>query len=181
MTTIQSRRKLIVIILLCVAVGGAVMRHRAAPGSTARDVGTLLMLLWVPIIGNVITWLIARLRRPAAPAPSPFDARSVFEPQLQVELTLRPPKLPSEDVPVAAGEHRCALVVGNEAFSARWWVSPDERFRRGAAQALDVEFLAPHLALPKFEPGARFRMLVGDSFIGDGRVLAMIEPDQADR
>ncbi|HET7837847.1 MAG TPA: hypothetical protein VFL43_18675 [Variovorax sp.] len=176
MTTIQSRRKLIVIILLCVALGGAAMRQLAAPGSTLRDIGTLLMLLWVPIIGNVISWLISRLRRPATMAPSPFDERPAFEPQLLVELTLRPPKLPADDIPVPAGEHRCALVIGNEAFSARWWVPPDRSFRRGIPQALEVEFLAPQLALPKFQAEAGFRMLVGESFIGDGRVLRPVEP-----
>jgi len=174
MTTIQSRRKLIVIILLCVAVGGAVMRQFAARGSTLRDIGTLLMLLWVPISGNVISWLIARFRRPALAAPSPFDERVVFEPQLRVELTLRPPLLPSEDVPVPVGEHRCALVLGNEAFSARWWVPPELLFRRGTTQALEMEFLAPQLALPRFEPGASFKMLVGESVIGDGRVLGPV-------
>ncbi|MDM0048000.1 hypothetical protein [Variovorax sp. J22R115] len=176
MTTIQFRRRLIVIILLCVAIGGAVMRHFAAPGSTLRDIGTLLMLLWVPIIGNVIAWLIARIRRPAAPPPSPFDERRAFEPHARVELTLRQPKLPSHDTPVAEGEHRCALVVDNEAFSARWWVRPGEAFRRGTAQTLEVEFLAPALALPRFPADTAFRMLVGESFIGDGRVLQVLEP-----
>ncbi|MDM0017082.1 hypothetical protein [Variovorax saccharolyticus] len=176
MTTIQSRRKLIVIILLCVAVGGAALRQWAAPGSTTRDIGTLLMLLWVPIIGNVISWLIGRLRRPAPPAASPFDERASFDPQLLVELTLRPPLVPAEDIPVPAGEHRCALVIGNEAFSARWWVAPDRSFRRGSPQALEMEFLAPLLALPRFQPGASFRMLVGESFVGDGRVLRRLEP-----
>jgi hypothetical protein len=176
MTTIQSRRKLIVIILLCVAVGGALLRQLAASGSTARDIGTLLMLLWVPIIGNVISWLVGRLRRPDPPAPSPFDERTSFDPQLLVELTLRPPLVPAEDVPVPAGEHRCALVIGNEAFSARWWVAPDRSFRRGTSQALEMEFLAPLLALPRFQPGASFRMLVGEAFVGDGRVLRLVEP-----
>jgi hypothetical protein len=179
MTTIQSRRKLIVIILLCVAVGGALLRQFAAPGSTIRDIGTLLMLLWVPIIGNVISWLIGRLRRPAPPAPSPFDERASFDPQLLVELTLRPPLVPAEDIPVPAGEHRCALVIGNEAFSARWWVAPDRSFRRGTSQTLEMEFLAPLLALPRFQPGASFRMLVGEAFVGDGRVLRPVEPAAA--
>lgn len=176
MTTIQFRRRLIVIILLCVAVGGAFVRHFAAPGSTLRDIGTLMLLLWVPIIGNVIAWLIGRMRRPAAPAASPFDARGPFEPHALVELTLRPPKLPSHDAPVAEGEHRCALVVDNEAFSVRWWVQPGEGFRRGTAQAIEVEFLAPALARPRFLRDTAFRMLVGESFIGDGRVLRLLDP-----
>ena len=50
MTGIQAKRRFIVIALLCVALGGALLRQLSAPGSTARDVGTLLMLLWLPII-----------------------------------------------------------------------------------------------------------------------------------
>jgi len=184
MTTIQARRRLIVIILLCVAVGGALLRHFAAPASTARDVGTLLMLLWLPIIGNVVAWLVAKVRRPAAAAaaavavaPTGFDAAGAFQPHALVELTLRPPELPSDNLPIAEGEHRCALVVDNEGFSARWFVAPGGAFRRGTAQTIQVEFLAPALALPRFPRDAAFRMLVGEFFVGDGRVLQVLGRD----
>ncbi|RST54890.1 hypothetical protein [Variovorax sp. DXTD-1] len=174
MTTIQSRRKLIVAILLCVAVGGAVVRHYATPGSTTRDIGTLLMVLWVPIIGNVIAWLIGKLPRRAPSAePASFDTARAFMPHLRVELTLRPPALPSHDVPLAAGEYRCALVIGNEGFSARWFVPQGEQLERGKPHALDVELLTPDIANARFPEGATFRVLVGDSFIADGRVLQL--------
>lgn len=172
MTTIHSRRKLIVIILLCVAIAGAVVRHYAERGTTTRDIATLLMVLWVPIIGNVIAWLIGRLPRRAPPlAPPSFDARGAFTPHLQVELTLRPPALPVHDVPLGAGEYRCALVVGNEGFSARWIVPQGEALARRKAHVLAIELLAPELAGPRFSQGADFRVMVGDSFIADGRVL----------
>ncbi|VTU17838.1 hypothetical protein SRS16CHR_02111 [Variovorax sp. SRS16] len=169
-TTIQSRRKIIVIVLLCLAAAGALVRQFAEPG-TLRNIGTLMMLLWLPVIGNIISWLVARIRRPAAPGAASFEAGAPFQPHALVELTLRTPMLPSEDTPILAGEHRCALVIDNEGFSARWFVAPGETFRRGVAQTLDVEFLAPALALARFQPGAAFRMLVGESFVGDGRVL----------
>ena len=178
MTTIQARRKLIVVLLLCVAVGGAVLRHLGAPGTTLRDVGTLLMLLWIPVIGNVIAWLIGQLgRKPAtdaAPAAA-VDVLQTFRPQLEVELTLRPAAVPAEDLPIAEGEHHCAFVIGNEGFSGKWRVPEGGSFYRGTPQRLEVEFLAPALALPKFAPGVVFRMLVGESFIGDGRVLQPVE------
>jgi hypothetical protein len=175
MTTIQARRRLIAIVLLCVAVGGALMRHFAAPGSVTRDIGTLLMLLWLPIIGNVIAWLIAKLRRPAAAEPAGFEAGSAFHPHALVELTLRAARLPSEDTAMPEGEHRCALVVDNEGFSARWFVAPGEAIRRGKAQAIRIEFLAPTVALPRFQRDAAFRMLVGESFVGDGHVLQVLD------
>ncbi|SFP64624.1 hypothetical protein [Variovorax sp. 770b2] len=172
MTKIQFRRKLIVIILLCVAVTGAVVRHYAERGTTTRDIATLLMVLWVPIIGNVIAWLIGKLpRRAPPPEPVTFDALGAFTPHLQVEVTLRPTALPVHDVPLAAGEYRCALVIDNEGFSARWFVPPGEMLERGKPHSLEVEFLAPALARPRFAQGADFRVLVGDSFIADGRVL----------
>jgi len=178
MTTIQARRKLIVVLLLCVAVGGAVLRHLGAPGTTLRDVGTLLMLLWIPVIGNVIAWLIGQLRRKpatdAAPAAA-VDVLQTFRPQLEVELTLRPAAVPAEDLPIAEGEHHCAFVIGNEGFTGKWRVPEGGSFYRGTPQRLEVEFLAPALALPKFVPGVVFRMLVGESFIGDGRVLRPVE------
>ena len=176
-TTIQFRRKVIVIVLLCLAAAGAIVRQFAEPG-TLRNIGTLMMLLWLPIIGNIISWLVARIRRPAAPAAPDFEPGRAFHPHALVELTLRTPMLPSEDTPIGAGEHRCALVLDNEGFSARWFVAPGEAFRRGVARTVQVEFLTPALALPRFERDAAFRMLVGESFVGDGRVLQLLpQPD----
>lgn len=177
MTGIQAKRRFIVIALLCVALGGALLRQVSEPGSTARDVGTLLMLLWLPIIGNVIAWLIAKLRRPVAAEPVGFEAGSTFHPHALVEFTLRASQLPSEDSLVLEGEHRCALVVDNEGFSARWIVAPGQAFRRGTAQTLQVEFLKPAIALPRFQRDAAFRMLVAESFVGDGRVLELLGHD----
>ena len=175
MTTLQARRKLIVIVLLCIAVCGAVLRHFADRGSTLRDFGTLLMLLWLPIIGNVIAWLVSkrprRAPRAAAVAPPSFDTAGAFTPHARVALTFRKPGLPSQDVPIAPGEYRCALVVDKEGFSARWVVPPGEALERGKPAVLDVEFLSPAVAQPKFAQGAQFRVLIGEAFIADGRVL----------
>jgi hypothetical protein len=174
-TKIQFRRKVIVIVLLGVAVGGAVVRHYATPGTTTRDIATLLMVLWVPIIGNVIAWLISKRprRAPSAPAVAPpsFDTAGTFTPHARVELTFRKPALPSQDAPIAPGEYRCALVIDKEGFSARWIVPPGDALERGKPAALEVEFLSPAMAQPKFAQGAVFRVLIGDSFIADGRVL----------
>ncbi|NDZ17275.1 hypothetical protein C7T35_31545 [Variovorax sp. WS11] len=177
MTGIQAKRRFIVIALLCVALGGALLRQLSAPGSTARDVGTLLMLLWLPIIGNVIAWLIGKLRRPVPAQPAGFEAGSTFHPHALVELTLRAPQLPSEDSLVPEGEHRCALVVDNEGFSARWVVAPGQAFRRGTAQTLQFEFLKPATALPRFQRNVVFRILMVESFVGDGRVLELLGHD----
>lgn len=173
MTKIQFRRRVIVAILLCVAVGGAVVRHYATPGTTLRDIATLLMVLWVPIIGNVIAWLIGKLprRTPKQAAPAGFDVLPMFTPHLSVELTFRRPTVPSQDVPLGPGEYRGALVLDNEGFSVRWRVPHGASIARGTPVALDIEFLSPAVAQPKFAQGTAFRVLVDDAFVADGLAL----------
>ncbi|RYY92046.1 MAG: hypothetical protein EOO24_29950, partial [Comamonadaceae bacterium] len=82
MTNRSSRRRLIVILLLVVAVAGALIRQLAAPGSTQRDIGTVMMLLWLPVIGQVVGWVFGQVRvmrqlRQAAAAAAAGDAPSV--------------------------------------------------------------------------------------------------------
>ncbi len=173
MASTPSARKRIVIALLCTAVAGALLRAWSQPASTLHDIGTLLMLLWLPVIGSVIAWLVARMRRPATPQPAAFEPGRAFAAHALVELTMRAPELPADDTPVAEGEHRCALVVGSEGFSARWMVPPGGAFRRGDVRTAEVEFSRPDAALPRFAAGTAFRMLVGESFVGDGRVLEL--------
>ena len=187
MTTRQSRRKLIVIVLLFIAVGGAMIRYFVPPPSTLRDIGTLMLLLWIPVIGNVVGWLFGKVRvarqaaksarstetAPPAPPVAPIST-GAFAADLIVEFTLRPAAVPAEDLPIAEGEHQCAFVVGSEGFSARWRVPEGKSFYRGTAQTLEAQFLSPTLALPKFKPGTAFRMLVGDAFIGDGQVKEVL-------
>lgn len=180
-TSIQFRRQLIVAILLGAAVVGAFIRHYAETGAL-RNVGTLMMLIWVPIVGNIVGWLAGKIkRRPqttvAGTLPPSFIAGSAFKPQALVDITLRSASVPAEDKAIAEGEHHCAFVVDNQAFSARWLLAQGEAvMRRGQSRAVQVEFLAPAVALPQFAADTRFRMLVGQSFIGDGRVVALIVP-----
>jgi len=179
MTPIQARRRLIVVLLLCVALGGGIVRHFAERGTTLRDVSSLLMMLWLPVIGSVVGWFYKKLhearqrRREAAEPPPPptFDGRTEFKPQLLVEFTVRPTTVPAEDGPLPAGEHRCALVVDNQGFSARWGVAVGQIVRRGQAHQTEVEFLAPDVALPRFTADTPFRMLVGKAFVADGKVV----------
>ncbi len=173
MTTIQARRQLIVIVLLCIAVVAAIVRHNAVPGSTTRDVSSVLMMLWLPVIGSIVGWCYGRLRRPApAPAaPAGFVPEQPFQPHALVELTLRPPLLPVEDVPVQIGEHRCVLVVDNQGFQARWQVPAGLTVRRGETHRLPIEFLTPQIALTRLPHGTAFRLLVGEAFVGDGKMV----------
>lgn len=178
MSSIQFRRRLIVIVLLCVAAVAAVVRQFSAPDSTVHTVSTVMMVLWLPVLGSIVGWVYGKLQRRPAAGPPGFAAGSVFTPQAEVEITLRPARIPAEDGPVPAGEHRFVLVVGHQGFHARWVVGPGESCRRGQACTVLVELLSPQLALPQLAPDTAFRMLVGDAFIGDGRMLRAL-PDRA--
>eukprot|EP01034_Spumella_vulgaris_P006289 gene6289-8010_t len=50
-TVSSSSRRVAMAVLLGLAVLGGVIRYTATNPSTLRDVGTLLLVLWVPAIG----------------------------------------------------------------------------------------------------------------------------------
>lgn len=176
MTTIQARRQLIVILLLCTAAIAAVIRHYATPGSTVRDVSTVMMLLWLPVIGSIVGWFYVRLRRtPPDTGPPGFAPGQAFQPHALVAFTLRPSSVPAENKPAQAGEHLGVLVIDNQGFQTRWQVAPGASLPQGETRTLPLEFLTPQTALPRLAPGTAFRMLVGETFVGDGRVEQVLQ------
>lgn len=86
-STISSRRQTITAVLLLLAVGGGLLRWLAPQPSLARDMGSLLLVLWLPIIGNIIAWLVARAHKPKN-APPGFAPDSPFTPSAHITLTL---------------------------------------------------------------------------------------------
>lgn len=169
MKATSARRQLIVAILLALAVVGAAMRQLAPDPSLARDVGTLLLVLWLPVIGNLIAFVAARLPRRAAGGG--FAPAAPFTPQLLVELTA----LAGATGP-AADEVRCTLVVGNEGFTARLAMPLAQWLAAHQPQRVEVELLRPEVALPRLVPDAGFTLLAGHTPVGAGRVLAVRPP-----
>lgn len=160
-----ARRKLVVIILLVLALIGGAIRHWAANPSTLRDLGSLMLVLWVPVIGNVIAYFVRKikLRR------TPFDLP--FAPDLLVELTpLAPP--PALTQPLAADS--CALVVGTEGFTVRLSRPLAGWLKAGAPIQVQAQFLKPQMALAQFPPDTTFRIVAQQQLVGQGRVLQML-------
>jgi hypothetical protein len=175
---IQFRRRLIVVIFLCLAVAGAVIRHYAEPGSRLRDLGTLLLVLWLPLIGNIIGWLMRRWMTPKPAPPAGFDLKPGFTPHAHALITLRRAAVPAANVPLAPGQYRAAIVTGNEGFSARWIVPQGEKMAREVERLVQLEFLAPDKAQARLGPDTVFRVLVQDAFIADGRIVSWTEAAQ---
>ena len=168
-STISSRRQIITTVLLLFAVGGGLLRWLAPQPSLARDMGSLLLVLWLPIIGNIIAWVVAQAHKPKN-APPGFAPDSPFTPSAHITLTLLAAEVPSQSRPIRAGLFHCMVVVGHEAFSARLQVPPHAEPVPEVAQPLEVEFLRPEVALPKLKPGTDFTLLSGRTLLGRGQV-----------
>ena len=170
-TPIRSqRRQIITVLLLVFALLGALVRWLAPDPSLARNLGTLLMVLWLPIVGNIIGWLMQRAKAPQHQPPG-FAPGAAFVRHLRIEFTLLPPDTPRQARPIRAGYFVGALAVGAEAFSVRLAVPADGEPVPEQAGAFDAQFLRPELALPKFAPGTKFVLLAGRTALGSGRVL----------
>lgn len=171
MKNISARRRLITAILLAVALAGGVIRFFAPQPSLLRDFGSLLLVLWLPIIGNVIAWSVARwhARRPAPPG---FDPASPFEPSARIRLTLLAAAVPAASRPIPAGVFPCVLAVGNTGFTSRLHVPDDAVPEPEKPVELEVQFNRPELALAQLPAGAEFVLLAGRATLGRGVVLA---------
>lgn len=174
MKATSHRRQFIVAVLLALALVGAGMRIWAPDPSLARDIGTLLLVLWLPAVGNIVAFAIGRWRAAHPPRPA-FDPAAPFEGHLLVELAGLAPA-------AAAGEASlCTLVVGNEGFTARL-AQPLARWLDGPQPAvLAVQVLRPALALPRLPAGTAFGILAGTRTVGTGRVLEVRQPVEGKR
>ena len=169
-THISSRRQIITVVLLVFAVIGGLMRWLAPQPSLARDMGSLLLVLWLPIIGNIIAWLVARAAKPKQAQPG-FAAGSDFVASARMSLTLLAADVPAASRPIRAGLFPCMLVLGNEAFSARLFVPSGAEPVPEVTQTLEVQFLRPELASVKLPVGTEFQLLEGRTLLGSGRVV----------
>ena len=153
-------------VLLSLAVVGGVIRHFAGNPSLLRDIGTLMLVLWLPAVGNLVAFVIRRIPRRAS-RPTGFAAGSVFSPHLRAELT---PLVHEAALALPCGERRCMLLLGQVGFSARVGSPLSQWLAAGALQTMDLELLRPSLALPQLAAGTAFDLVVGSSVVGRGRV-----------
>lgn len=170
MKATPHRRQVIVAVLLALAIVGAGMRAWADNPSLARDIGTLLLVLWLPAVGNIVAFAIRRWRAAHPPRP-PFDPAASFRGHLLVELARVGPAAPG-----AVDTSLCTLVVGSEGFTARL-AQPLAQWLTGSQPAvLEVQLLRPALALARLPAGAAFSVLAGTRAVGTGRVLEVRRP-----
>lgn len=167
-TVTSPRRRLVMAVLLALAVAGGVIRHEAPNPSTLRDIGTLLLVLWLPAVGNLVGYLMRRI--PASkPPPMAFPPDAPFRPQLRAQVDVA---LPSADWLRALDslEQRCTVLIGRRGFTVRSDV-PLSQWLAAPPQTLELQCLVPEAALRELVPGTAFHLLVGTTAVGKGRVL----------
>jgi hypothetical protein len=162
-----SRRRLAMGVLLALAAAGGVVRYNAPDPSTLRDIGTLLLVLWLPAVGNLVAYLLSKLpRRPSAPVA--FAPGATFSPQLHARI--EPVALPAGWIgKLDPTERRCTAVVGHRGFTVRS-DSPVSQWLVEARPALALQCLVPSAALRELVPGAVFHLSVGPTVIARGLV-----------
>ena len=163
-----ARRILVVVILLVFAMVGGAIRLWAPNPSTLRDLGSLLLVLWVPVIGNVIAFLVHRIKLRRTPFDDPFA------PELLVEMRpLAPP--PGLAQPLADS---CALVVGTEGFTVRLSTPLAGWLKAGSPIQVQAQFLKPAMAIALFQRETQFRIVAQQQLVGEGRVLEILPARQ---
>jgi hypothetical protein len=162
----SSRRRIVMATLLAFAVAGAVIRYLAPNPSTLRDIGTLLLVLWLPAVGNLIAYLVRRIPRRASRSRS-FPDAGAFVPHLQARLEAVELSLPLQRS-LAASSAECLLLVGREAYTAR--LSQPVARALSQPRPQPIQLLHPARALPQFRPGTDFHLLVGSTAVARGRV-----------
>ena len=157
----SRRRQIVVAVLLGLAAAGAAIRYWADNPSLARDIGTLLLVLWLPAVGNLVAFAVRKLAPRLRPARG-FAPGSPFKAQLRAEI------VPNQTAaPPAPGMGDCVLVIGQEGFRAR-----TGQPLPAATATVELELLRPVLALPRLAPGTAFQVMVGENLVASGRVLA---------
>jgi hypothetical protein len=163
----SSRRQIVMAVLLGVAATGGAIRHWAANPSLLHDIGTLMLVLWLPAVGNLVGFVIQRFARREGAARD-FAPHSPFRPHLRAVFT---PSLPPGAAPVRQSVERCTLVLGQEGFTVRLAMPHRDLLATGQEQTVELELLRPALALPRLVPGTSFALRVDAALVGHGRVL----------
>jgi len=168
--SVTSRgRQLAMAVMLALAMAGAVIRWQAPNPSIWRDVGSLLLVMWLPAVGNLIAFVVRKLPR-AAPPPTEFAAGSHFTPQALVQL--RPVPLPAGFIEsLDSHDPRGVVLTRRHGFTVRLDRPIVEWLANAGVEPVPVEFLLPKVALRVMAPQMPIHLLVGRTAVAKGIVL----------
>jgi hypothetical protein len=166
----SPRRRRVFLFFAFLALAGTFIKWWAPAHSELSRFGSMLLVIWIPVASHFIFYLLKRRKRRAAGTQT-AAADGGFRAELVAEVTFDWPLRNDGRHPVPGREYPCILAIGADGFSARFVVPAGATNAPDAARRVEVEFLVPALALPRFPAGATFRVLEGADFRGEGRVL----------
>lgn len=153
------RKRLAAAFIVVAAVVGTILRASAERGSATYDFGTLLMVMWIPVVSFVVFYFATKRKPVPAPPPS-FSVSVPFVAHVRVRIDARTG--PGSDK--FTSDARYYFLLGTEGFSVRLRPQPV------SATSFEGEFLVPALALPRFPAGTAFRVFDGTNVVADGEV-----------
>jgi hypothetical protein len=169
-TVTPSRRRLAMAAMLALAMSGAIIRKFAPSPSTLHDVGTLLLVMWLPAVGNLIAYFVGKIPRSAPPATD-FAADAAFAPQLQLRVEATP--LPADTLAsLDPAERRCTVLVGRRGFTGRFGQPVAQLLATQGEQLLPFELLHPRVALKHLAVGTDGHLLAGRTAVARAKVVA---------
>lgn len=158
----SSRRRIAMGLMLAAAVVGSVIRYQAPDPSTLRDVGTLLMVMWLPAVGNLVAYVVGKLPARKSP-PLVFASDVPFTARLHARIELV--ALPSGWMELLDPSLRvCTAVMGRRGFTVRS-ENAVSRWLSNAPATLALECLVPSAALRELVPRAAFHLAVGSTVV----------------
>ncbi|MBA2963672.1 MULTISPECIES: hypothetical protein [Ramlibacter] len=168
----SARRQLAMAIMLALAVAGGIIRHEAPNPSTLRDIGTLLLVMWLPAVGNFVGFLMRKIPS-GTPPPTHFDPDSPFVAQLRVRL--EPGPLPDGFLAsLEPVDDLGTLLVGRRGFTIRFDRPVAEWLAAPGSDPVAVECLLPDVALRTLLPGTQVHLLVGTTAVAKGQVVEQV-------
>jgi hypothetical protein len=168
LTATPARRRIAMAVMLVLAAAGGVIRELAPNPSVLRDIGTLMLVLWLPAVGNLVGYLKGKLPR-RAPPPTHFPVGSAFSPHLEVHLERLP--LPPGFVETVPDDMLAVVLVGRRGFSARF-ARPLRAWLAGEGDTTwMLELLRPASARAHLPAGTAFHLLAGEEVVAKGCVV----------
>jgi hypothetical protein len=152
-------------VLLVVAAAGAVIRRWAPDGSLLQDVGTLMLVMWLPAVGNLVGYLYGKLPR-AAPPPTHFPEGAAFTPHWEVSLERLP--LPPGFLQGLTDDLLGTVLVGRHGFSVRFQTALRAWLAGEGDTNPTLEFLRPASARGHLQAGTAFYLLAGKQVVAKG-------------
>jgi hypothetical protein len=170
-TATPARRRIAMGALLVLAASGGVIRALAPDPSITRDVGSLLLVLWLPAVGNLIAYLVTKLPR-RAPPPTHFSPDRPFSANL--EVTLQRLALPADFAPSVPADQLATVLVGRSGFTVRF-ATPVAHWLAGDGDStVMLELLRPSAALAHLRAGTEFHLLIGRQAVAKGGILRIV-------